>query len=562
MTTQPDLQATRVAKHYGAFRAVDELSFSVARGSFFSILGPSGCGKTTLLRMIAGFLEPDAGNIQIGGKAMNGVPPNRRPVNMVFQHLALFPMMNVGENVGYGLARRGVAKDETKLRVGEMLERVSLAGAQAKRVDQLSGGQKQRVAIARSLVLEPTLLLLDEPLGALDLKLREHMKIELKALQAAFGTTFVYITHDQSEALVLSDHVAVMNHGRFEQLGTPQQLYYEPQTPFVAGFVGANNRIAGVATQINGLEVSVTSAEGLVIPARAIGKVSRGDAVEAFVRPEVARLARSAAVLMDAGLPTFSARVDSLLFDGANSAVLLREAQSNTEFRIALPQTGEFADLATAIAHDAVEGCGDRAFFNAAPRRIAVGAGRLDIGLRCGQLGFAQRQGLGGNKVFFAQAARALADVNAGAFAAKLGDQIGLPITEEKLAKVTVADIKLILSGEETVPDPFSDLDIAVSFEMPPETIDVYGCLYTEFSELFAPFAIDLVFIHEVDILFHYEIIKAVRIYEKSETIADEFEENVLKRAADLSFKKKEFDREVMEAIEDGYFQIEYSPNP
>lgn len=356
---QPDLQATRVAKHYGAFRAVDDLSFSVARGSFFSILGPSGCGKTTLLRMIAGFLSPDSGDILIGGKAMNGVPPNKRPVNMVFQHLALFPMMTVGDNVGYGLARRGVAKDEIKRRVGDMLERVSLPGAQNKRVDQLSGGQKQRVAIARSLVLEPTLLLLDEPLGALDLKLREHMKIELKQLQAAFGTTFVYITHDQSEALVLSDHVAVMNHGRFEQVGTPQQLYYEPQTPFVAGFVGANNRLAGRATEVNGNMVTVTSAQGLVMPARAIGQIARGDAVEAFVRPEVARLARQAALLTDAGLPSFNARVDSLLFDGANSAVLLTEVQSNTEFRIALPQTGEFADLAV----------GETVFFGFDPQR-------------------------------------------------------------------------------------------------------------------------------------------------------------------------------------------------
>ena len=343
--SQPDLQATRVAKHYGAFRAVDDLSFSVARGSFFSILGPSGCGKTTLLRMIAGFLSPDSGEILIGGKPMNGVPPNKRPVNMVFQHLALFPMMSVGDNVGYGLARRGVAKDEVQRRVGDMLERVSLPGAQNKRVDQLSGGQKQRVAIARSLVLEPTLLLLDEPLGALDLKLREHMKIELKQSQAAFGTTFVYITHDQSEALVLSDHVAVMNHGRFEQVGTPQQLYYEPQTPFVAGFVGANNRVAGRASEVCGDTVMVTSADGLVLPARAIGKVRIGDAVEAFVRPEVARLARNTSVLTDAGLPHFSATVDSLLFDGANSAVLLHEAKSNAEFRIALPQTGEFADL-------------------------------------------------------------------------------------------------------------------------------------------------------------------------------------------------------------------------
>ena len=324
---------------------MDDLSFSVARGSFFSILGPSGCGKTTLLRMVAGFLNQDSGDVFIGGKPMNGVPPNKRPVNMVFQHLALFPMMSVGDNVGYGLARRGMAKDEIKRRVGNMLERVSLPGAQNKRIDQLSGGQKQRVAIARSLVLEPTLLLLDEPLGALDLKLREHMKIELKQLQAAFGTTFVYITHDQSEALVLSDHVAVMNHGRFEQVGTPQQLYYEPQTPFVAGFVGANNRIAGHAAEATGGTVTVTSANGLALPARAIGKVGKGDAVEAFVRPEVARLARNASVLANAGLPHFGAKVESLLFDGANSAVLLREAQSNTEFRIALPQTGEFADL-------------------------------------------------------------------------------------------------------------------------------------------------------------------------------------------------------------------------
>ena len=244
---QQDLEVDRVTKRYGAQAAVDALSLSVTHGSFFSILGPSGCGKTTLLRMIAGFVAPDEGDVRIGGQSMRGVPPNRRPVNMVFQHLALFPMMSVGENVGYGLARRGVARSEIAARVDAMLKRVGLPGAQDKRVDQLSGGQRQRVAIARSLVLEPTLLLLDEPLGALDLKLREHMKIELKQLQADFGTTFVYITHDQSEALVLSDHVAVMNAGRFEQVGTPQELYYQPRTPFVAGFVGANNRMSGKA---------------------------------------------------------------------------------------------------------------------------------------------------------------------------------------------------------------------------------------------------------------------------------------------------------------------------
>jgi spermidine/putrescine transport system ATP-binding protein len=341
---QPDLEARRVVKRFGAFVAVNELSFTVERGAFFSILGPSGCGKTTLLRMIAGFQQPDSGEIHIGGASMNGVAPNRRPVNMVFQHLALFPMMPVGDNVGYGLARRGMARADITQRVGAMLERVGLAGAQAKRIDQLSGGQKQRVAIARALVLEPTLLLLDEPLGALDLKLREHMKIELKQLQAAFGTTFVYITHDQSEALVLSDRVAVMNAGRFEQLGTPQALYYEPQTPFVAGFVGANNRIAGRAGAVTGEQVELVTAEGLTLHARRAGQLSTGDAVEAFVRPEVARLARDAGEL-PAGQPRHRAEVESLLFDGANSAVLLRESSTKLEFRIALPQTGQFNDL-------------------------------------------------------------------------------------------------------------------------------------------------------------------------------------------------------------------------
>ncbi len=344
MPMQQDLEVDRVTKRYGAHTAVDALSLAVAHGSFFSILGPSGCGKTTLLRIVAGFLAPDEGDVRIGGRSMRGVAPNRRPVNMVFQHLALFPMMSVGENVGYGLARRGVARTETASRVDAMLKRVGLPDAQDKRVDQLSGGQKQRVAIARSLVLEPTLLLLDEPLGALDLKLREHMKIELKQLQADFGTTFVYITHDQSEALVLSDHVAVMNAGRFEQVGTPQELYYQPRTPFVAGFVGANNRVAGTAARIDGDVVELLTADGLGVRARASGPVAKGDKVEAFVRPEVVDLARDAGEL-PAAAQRFSGRVASLLFDGANSAVLVREERSRAEIRIALPQTGRFADL-------------------------------------------------------------------------------------------------------------------------------------------------------------------------------------------------------------------------
>jgi spermidine/putrescine transport system ATP-binding protein len=341
---QQDLEVERVTKRYADHLAVDALSFAVARGSFFSILGPSGCGKTTLLRLIAGFLAPDEGDVRIGGRSMRGVAPNRRPANMVFQQLALFPMMSVGDNVGYGLARRGVARPETRDRVAKMLARVGLPGAADRRIEALSGGQKQRVAIARCLVLEPTLLLLDEPLGALDLKLREHMKIELKQLQAEFGTTFVYITHDQSEALVLSDQVAVMNAGRFEQVGTPQELYYRPRTPFVAGFVGANNRIAGRAERVDGASVEIAVAGGLVLRATAAGPIAVGDAVEAYVRPEAIALARATDLLPAATQP-LRGRVESLLFDGANSAVLVREEKTGGEIRIALPQTGRFADL-------------------------------------------------------------------------------------------------------------------------------------------------------------------------------------------------------------------------
>ncbi len=354
-----DLEVRRVTRRYGGHVAVAELSFEVARGSFFSILGPSGCGKTTLLRMIAGFIEPDEGEIVIAGQAMATVAPNRRPVNMVFQHLALFPMMSVAENVGYGLARRGVKAGAIKTKVEAMLARVGLAGAGGKRPEQLSGGQKQRVAIARALVLEPALLLLDEPLGALDLKLREHMKIELKQLQAAFGTTFVYITHDQSEALVLSDHVAVMNAGRFEQVGTPQQLYYQPATPFVAGFVGANNALTGRVSRVEHDWLEVVTPQGLQLHARpGAGALHLADTATVFVRPEAMTLARTTSDTPaappgpDGAQVTLHGRVSSLLFDGANSAVLVDvicpapAGHARVELHVALPQTGQFADLA------------------------------------------------------------------------------------------------------------------------------------------------------------------------------------------------------------------------
>jgi spermidine/putrescine transport system ATP-binding protein len=354
----PDLTVRAVGKRFGAHVAVDDVSFSVPHGSFFSILGPSGCGKTTLLRMIAGFLQPDRGTIAIGGRDMAGVAPNRRPVNMVFQHLALFPMMPVAQNVAFGLARRGVGRAERLRRAEAMLERVGLAGAGGKRIEELSGGQRQRVAIARSLVLEPTLLLLDEPLGALDLKLREHMKVELKQLQSAFGTTFVYITHDQSEALVLSDRVGVMSHGRFEQLGTPQELYYAPATAFVAGFVGANNRVAGAALAVAGPLAELATPGGWILRARRHGAIARDAAVEAFIRPEVMALGRTMSEL-PAGQSPYAADVLSLLFDGASSAALLRELKSGSELRIALPQTGAYADLRA----------GERVYFAFDPER-------------------------------------------------------------------------------------------------------------------------------------------------------------------------------------------------
>ena len=236
------LEVKNLTKRFKDFTAVEDVNFFVEEGGFFSILGPSGCGKTTLLRMISGFIPESEGEILINGESMHGIPPEERPVNIVFQSLALFPMMNVYENVAFGLRRKKIDNHETDKRVTEMLERVGLNGFEKKKVTELSGGQRQRVAIARSLVMKPSILLLDEPLGALDRKLREHMKVELKLLQKEIGTTFIYITHDQSEALVMSDKVAVMNKGRFEQIDTPKNLYKNPQTAFVAGFVGESNR--------------------------------------------------------------------------------------------------------------------------------------------------------------------------------------------------------------------------------------------------------------------------------------------------------------------------------
>lgn len=334
-----DLSVQNVSKTFKDFVAVDNVSFEVPDGQFFSILGPSGCGKTTLLRMIAGLTEPTQGDIEIRGNSMLGISPNKRPVNLIFQHLALFPMMNVGQNIAFGLKRRGERKAVIEEKVNTILERVDLAGFDGKKINQLSGGQKQRVAIARCLVLEPAVLLLDEPLGALDLKLREQMKVELKKLQAKVGTTFVYITHDQSEALVMSDHVAVMNQGVFEQIDTPQNLYNDPQTPFVAQFVGDNNAWNGIIRQTEEDIAEVETSEGNRFRTKLRESLQSGDGVNLFLRPEVMLIQPDPSL---SNLNRFEVIVKDILFDGANSRLLAHPLDADTELLIALPQTRQF----------------------------------------------------------------------------------------------------------------------------------------------------------------------------------------------------------------------------
>ena len=285
MAQEIDVELVHVTKRFGDLTAVNDISFQVPRGSFFSILGPSGCGKTTTLKTIAGFEEPDEGDVYIGGERMNNVPPNHRPVNMVFQQLALFPLMTVFDNVAFGLKMARVPKSERKERVELVLEQVGLKGLGDRKPGQLSGGQQQRVAIARCLVLNPTVLLLDEPLGALDLKLREQMKIQLKQLQHQVGTTFIYITHDQSEALVMSDRVAVMNAGRLLQVGAPDELYTNPQDPFVAAFVGENNDIQGTVTGLHGDHVTLDVGP-FQIAAPVHPQMTVGSRFHNFIRPE------------------------------------------------------------------------------------------------------------------------------------------------------------------------------------------------------------------------------------------------------------------------------------
>jgi spermidine/putrescine transport system ATP-binding protein len=280
-----DVRLVEVVKRFDEVTAVDGISLEIPRGSFFALLGPSGCGKTTTLRMIGGFEEPTSGRIFLGDRDVVGLPPYKRDVNTVFQSYALFPHMSIEDNVGFGLARRGMKKAELKARVSEMLELVGLSGFERRKPRQLSGGQQQRVALGRALVNQPRVLLLDEPLGALDLKLRKQMQLELKRIQHEVGITFIHVTHDQEEAMTMADSIAVMRDGHIEQLGPPEELYERPGTAFVAGFLGISNLLPGV---VEGAD-TVRLDNGAVVRAKVDGR--RG-VVSAGVRPEKITLGR------------------------------------------------------------------------------------------------------------------------------------------------------------------------------------------------------------------------------------------------------------------------------
>src|SRR3954447_9804493 len=283
----PDVRLDRVTKKFDDVVAVDDLSLEIPRGSFFALLGPSGCGKTTTLRMIGGFEQPTAGAIYLGEREVSGTPPYKRDVNTVFQSYALFPHLSIFENVAFGLRRKGTRGGILKGKVEEMLDLVQLSGYGKRKPRQLSGGQQQRVALARALVNSPRVLLLDEPLGALDLKLRKEMQLFIKGLQHDVGITFVHVTHDQEEAMTMADQIAVMNKGQIEQLGTPDELYERPQTPFVAGFLGVSNLLEGVS-QGDG---TVRLDDGTVV--RAPGATGRQGPVAVGIRPEKIRLGRT-----------------------------------------------------------------------------------------------------------------------------------------------------------------------------------------------------------------------------------------------------------------------------
>ena len=341
-----DVELKNISVTFGNFYAAKNVSVRIKKGEFFSFLGPSGCGKTTLLRAISGFLEPSEGQVMIGDQDMAGIGPNKRPTSLIFQNLALFPLMSVSENIVFSLEVRGVGKIERKRRADELLELIALSGQGDKKVHELSGGQRQRVAIARALAIEPEVLLLDEPLSALDLKLRQKMRTELRAIQKRVGITFIYITHDQGEALTMSDRVAVMNEGELEQVGLCDDVYNYPHTPFVATFVGENNAFYGKILSSNDDKLKIES-QGQTFVAQS-GKVdeknkhnfSNGQDVIMFIRPESIFLKNQNNNLDN----NFSAKVKTIEFEGNLKNIYL-QMQNNMNVRFSVPNAIDTSEL-------------------------------------------------------------------------------------------------------------------------------------------------------------------------------------------------------------------------
>ena len=332
-----DLELDRVSKKFGDVTAVSRVSVTIPQGEFFSFLGPSGCGKTTILRMISGFIDPTEGDIRLAGRPLAGIGPNRRPTALIFQNLALFPLMTVAENIGYGLKVRGAARDARERKVRQLLDLTALPGYGPKRVDELSGGQKQRVAIARALAVEPAVLLLDEPLSALDLKLRQHMRVELRDLQRRTGITFIYITHDQGEALAMSDRVAVMSQGRIEQIGTSTEIYNHPETAFVASFVGENNRFTGRVVDASGDFGVIDSPAGRL---RALNphRLATGAEGLLFVRPERMRLTSDGGP--EASRNVLESEVTDEVFEGLAVNIFLRHPEGGRPIAVSVTNDG------------------------------------------------------------------------------------------------------------------------------------------------------------------------------------------------------------------------------
>jgi spermidine/putrescine transport system ATP-binding protein len=340
------IEVDEVTKRFGDFVAVARADFDIRRAEFFSMLGPSGCGKTTMLRMIAGFEMPTSGHIRLEGADVSHVPPYRRNVNTVFQQYALFPHMTVADNVAFGPRTKGVEESETKRRVAEMLEVVRLGSFADRYPSQLSGGQKQRVALARALVNHPSALLLDEPLSALDLKLRQAMQLELKRIQREVGITFIFVTHDQEEALTMSDRIAVMSAGHVEQVGTPEEIYDSPETPFVAGFIGSANLLPARVQSVTGDVATVQVAVDRVLDVPICGqhRFATGDPAMVMIRPERVRVTATP----PAGDPAVPATIVELIFQGPVVRCVLRDTTGDeivahlaSDRRLARPGIGE-----------------------------------------------------------------------------------------------------------------------------------------------------------------------------------------------------------------------------